>query len=88
MSHFGSASGPRFGRGRKHAVRIHWTGTEIAVVLGFLLMVVLIVMLGMYLGWWSLQEEEKASSSQARTSSVHRLSTVVDVVSGRASSSG
>jgi hypothetical protein len=72
MSHIGSSSGPRFDRGRKHFVHNHWTRTEVALVLCFLLMVVLIVMLGMYLGWWSMREEEKSSSPQGLASVFRR----------------
>jgi hypothetical protein len=61
MSHSDS-SGPRYGRGRKRIVHTHWTRTEVALALSFLLVVVLVVMLGMYLGWWSLREEEQTSS--------------------------
>lgn len=77
MSHIGSSSGPRFGRGRKHFLHKNWTRTEFALVLVFLLMVVLIVMLGMYLGWWSLREEEKTSSPQGQASVSRRPSSSI-----------
>jgi hypothetical protein len=73
MSHVGSFRGPRFGRGRKHAVQIHWTGTQVVLVLGFLFIVVLLMMVGMYLGWWSLQEEEKTSSPPGQASAIRLL---------------
>jgi hypothetical protein len=62
MSHSGSSGGPRYGRGRKHIVHTHWTRAEVALALSFLLVVVLVVMLGLYLGWWSLRQEEQTSS--------------------------
>jgi hypothetical protein len=78
-SHIGSSGGPRFGRGRKNFVRNHWTRAEFALVLVFLLMAVVIVMLGMYLGWWSLREEERTSSPQG-PASVFRRPTQYDHV--------
>ena len=59
LTHIGSGS--HYGRGRKYGRRMHWTRAHIAVTLGFLIAVVVIVMVGMYFGWLSSQEEQTNS---------------------------
>jgi hypothetical protein len=57
MQHAGFG-GPHLDRGRKRFVDRHWTRAEVALTLGFLVVLVLTVILGMYLGWWSARAEE------------------------------
>jgi hypothetical protein len=65
LTHIGS--GPHYGRGKKHIIRARRTRAQVAATLGFLIAVVLIVTLGMYLGWLTAQEEEHEQTNSPET---------------------
>ncbi len=64
---FGQLRGgsPRRFRGRKWLVRQKLTKRQFVLVLVFLVFVVIALTLGMYLGWWLLQNEERDSETSA-----------------------
>ena len=59
---------PHYGRGKKSLVYAHWTRSKLALAFGFLLLVALTVIVGMYFGWLSSQEEERSNSPETKVS--------------------
>ena len=46
-------------RGRRHVVNVSLTQREMNQLVVFLILLTILFSLAMYIGWWTLQEEEK-----------------------------
>ncbi len=64
---FGQLRGgaPRRFRGRKRLVRQKLTKRQFVQVLIFLVFLAIVLVFGMYLGWWTLRNEERDGESSA-----------------------
>ena len=47
-------------RGAPHHPKVRLSGKELLQVVVFLLILVVLFLIAMYVGWWTLQQEEKA----------------------------